>query len=235
MRIFPVLALAVTAAAPLAAQVGFMPSQSPYHAIQRGTFVEALGGRIFGTGGLLLLGPRDGDEEGVRFVLRGKNTLQFSFGGWTAGTVRSVIDADDSVATRNKGLFHQQLIAGEIGIQLNLSGGKTWHGVAPFAGVNFGFLHGQSGPATDTSGYSFGTKVYFGPAAGARLFISQRLYLRLEARGLFWNLQYPASYSLEPSKQPGTLTAPNAVNPTGVSSQYTLTPEIRIGLGFSWW
>jgi hypothetical protein len=52
---------------------------------------------------------------------------------------------------------------------------------------------------------------------------------------LFWKLDYPTSYSLEPSQQPGTLTAPNAVNPTGVSSQYTLTPEIRVGFGFAWW
>jgi hypothetical protein len=234
MRTYLAFALALVPA-PLVAQVGFLPSQSPYHEIQRGAFVEALGGRILGTGGLLQLGPRNGYSEGARFVLRGRNALQFSFGGWTAGTVRSVIDANDSLATRNKGLFNQRLIAGEIGIQLNITGGKTWHGFAPFAAANFGLMHGQNGPATDTSGYSFGTKIYFGPSIGTRYFLSQRLYLRAEVRGLFWKLDYPPSYSLEPSQQPGTLTAPNAVNPTGVASQYTLTPEIRIGFGFAWW
>ncbi|MGH7592560.1 MAG: hypothetical protein ACRELE_01705 [Gemmatimonadales bacterium] len=218
----------------LAAQVGYPPSHSPYHELQQGTFVEATGGRVLGTGGLLQLGPRNGYSEGLRLVVRGKNTLQFSFGGWTAGTRRSVINAQDSVATRDKGLNPQRLIAGEIGVQLNLTGGKTWNDLAPYAGVSFGLVHGQGGPPTDTSGYAFGNKIFFAPTIGTRLFAGQRLYLKVDLRALFWKLTYPGSYSLEPVKQPGTPSRPNAVNPTGVASQYTATPEIRFGLGFSW-
>lgn len=218
----------------LAAQAGFLPSQSPYHEIDNGGYVELGYGRVYGGGGLLDLGPRDGTSYGVRAIVRGNHTLQFSFGGWTAGTERSVIDAEDSVAVRNKGLHPQRLTAGEIGIQLNLSGGKTWHGFAPYVNGTFGLVHGQSGPATDTSGYSFGNKVYFAPGTGTRFFIGQRVYLRLDVRALFWKLSYPPSYSLEPADQPGTTAAPNAVNPTGVSGQYTLTPEVRFGLGIAW-
>ncbi|MES1259222.1 MAG: hypothetical protein ABUL71_01410, partial [Gemmatimonadota bacterium] len=116
-------------------------------------------------------------------------------------------------------------------VQFNVSGGKSWHGIAPFAGVGLGVVHGGASPATDTSGYSFGTKVYFAPTIGTRLFVSQRFYLKFDVRGLVWNLSYPVSYSLEPAKQPGTAGASNAVNPTGVTSQYTLTPELRIGIG----
>lgn len=220
--------------APLLAQAGFPPSASPYHELRYGGYFEVTGGRLFGEGGLLRLGPRNGNSVGLRYTLRAKNTLQFSFGGWTAATQREVIDADDSVATRDKGLYPQRLIAGEIGIQLNLTGGKTWRGFAPNVGVTFGFVHGAGGPTTDTSGYSFGTKVYFAPGIGTRYFVSQRVYLRFDVRGLFWNLNYPASYAQEPSKQPGTASAPNAVNPTGISSEYTLTPAIRFGLGIAW-
>lgn len=218
----------------LAAQVGYPPSNSPYHALERGAFIEAFGGRVFGTGGLLRLGPRNGTSEGARLVVRGKNTLQFSFGGWTAGTQRELINAQDSVATRDKGLTPQRLIAGEIGIQLNVTGGKTWRGLAPYAGVSLGLVHGQGGPAVDTSGYSFGNKLFFAPTVGTRLFVVQRLYLKVELRALFWKLSYPPSYSLEPTKQPGTITQSNAVNTTGVTGQYTATPEIRFGLGFAW-
>lgn len=218
----------------LAAQVGYPPSHSPYHELEQGTFVEAFGGRLLGTGGLLQLGPRNGTSAGARLVIRGKNTLQFSFGGWTAGTQRSLINAQDSVAVRNKGLIDQRLIAGEIGIQLNLTGGKTWRGLAPYAGVSLGLVHGQGGPAMDTSGYTFGTKIFFAPTIGTRLFAGQRLYLKVDLRALFWKLSYPPSYSLEPTKQPGTPTQSNAVNTTGVTSQYTATPEIRVGLGFAW-
>jgi len=231
-RIFAGLLLAMPLRA--SAQVGYLPAQSPYRSIDRGIYVEAGGDRILGSGGALLVGPRDGTGEGLRFVLRGRNALQFSFGIWTAATVRSVIDANDSIARRNKGLFPQRLIGGEFNAQLNLTGGKTWHHLAPYAGVGFGVVHGQGGPAIDTSGYSFGTKLFIAPGLGNRLFISQRLYLQTDVRALFWKLVYPASYSNEPSQQPGTVDHSNAVNTTGSLNQYTLTPELRVGIGIAW-
>ncbi|MGH7523047.1 MAG: hypothetical protein ACREK8_01960 [Gemmatimonadales bacterium] len=218
----------------LAAQVGYPPTHSPYHELQRGAFIEAFAGHFFGGGGMFGLGARDGTSEGGRLVVRANHTLQFSFGGWTAGTQRELINAQDSVATRDKGLIPQRLIAGEIGVQLNLTGGKTWHGVAPYAGVSLGLVHGQSSPAVDTSGYSFGNKLFFAPTIGTSLYAGQRIYLKVDVRGVVWKLSYPASYSLEPIKQPGTAAHPNALNPGGIASQYTVTPEIRFGLGFSW-
>ena len=232
LRFLPGLLLAPCVSA--AAQVGYLPSQSPYRELTTGTFVEVNGGRVLGAGGLLQLGPRNGYSEGARIVLRGNHTLQLSFGLWTAGTQRTWIDAYDSVATRNKGLIDQRLIAGEFGLQFNATGGKTWHGLAPYGGVGVGLVHGQASPAADTSGYAFGTKLFFAPTLGTRLFAGSRLYFKLDVRGIFWNLTYPVSYSNEPVKQPGTVGHSNAVNTTGVTSQYTLTPEIRLGIGIHW-
>ena len=229
-----ILGLLLAPCGSAAAQVGYLPSQSPFRELTAGTFMEFNGGRVLGAGGLLELGPRNGYSEGVRLVLRGNHTLQISFGLWTAGTQRTRIDAADSVATRNKGLIDQRLIAGELGLQLNATGGKTWHGLAPYAGIGLGLVHGQASPAIDTSGYSFGTKLFFAPTLGTRLFAGQRLYLKFDVRGIFWKLAYPVSYSNEPAKQPGTIGRSNAVNTTGVTSQYTVTPEIRLGIGIHW-
>ncbi len=234
MRHSLTLLLLAVPATSVAAQVGYLPTQSPFREIANGSYIEGSVGRVFGDGGPLLVGARNGTSEGLRYVLRGKNTLQFSFGFWTAGTERSVIDADDSVAVRNRGLVGQRLYAAEIGIHLNITGGKTWHALAPYAGISFGLVHGGASPAADTSGYQFGTKLFFAPALGTRLFISQRIYLKLDARALFWKLVYPASYSDEPTKEPGTATKSNAVNTTGALSQYVATPELRIGLGIAW-
>ena len=84
------------------AQVGFLPSQSPYHEIEHGSFFELNGGRVYGGGGIVGLGPRNGTSEGFQFALRARNTLQFSFGIWTAGTQRTLIDPRDSVAQQVK-------------------------------------------------------------------------------------------------------------------------------------
>ena len=234
MRHRLIMGLLLAPSVSAAAQVGYLPSQSPFHELTIGTYFEVTGGHVFGSGGLLDLGPRNGASEGLSLVVRGNHALQFSFGLWTAGTERTWIDAYDSVATRNKGLVPQRLIAGEFGMQLNTTGGKRWHALAPYAGVSVGLVNGAASPPTDTSGYSFGTKLFFAPTLGTRLFVGQRLYLKLDVRALVWNLQYPPSYALEPAKQPGTTASPNAVNPTGVASQYTITPEIRVGLGIHW-
>ncbi len=228
-----VAAIMASGAAPLLAQVGYPPTASPYRPIDRGLWVEVYGGRVLGDGGSLRVGPRDGNLVGARLDLRGRNALQVSFGGWYATTVRNVVNANDSVATRVKGPFAEKMFAFQFAAQLNLTGGKTWHGLAPYASMSVGLVHGQAPPASDTSGYTFGTKIYFSPAVGTRLFLGQRLFVSAQAQVFFWKLSYPASYSLEPSKQPGTASHSNAVNTTGSSSQYVATPSLRLGLGIA--
>jgi hypothetical protein len=229
--LYPALLLAL--ATPLTAQVGFPPAHSPYRPIERSTFFEFDGGHVGGTGGPIRVGPRDGTSESARMEFRSNHALQISLGFSTAGTERTVIDADDSIATRDKGLFKQRILAGEIGFQLNLTGGKSWHGVAPYAGLTFGLVHGSKPPAIDTSGYSFGNKLFFAPNLGTRFFVTQRLYLNANVRAWVWKLSYPPSYRDEPAKQPGTATQSNAVITNGKTSQYTFTPELRIGIGIS--
>ena len=140
MRLRLIIGLLLAPCASATAQVGYLPSQSPFHELTKSAFIEVTGGQVFGGGGLLNLGPRNGGSEGLRIVIRSNHTLQFSFGMWTAGTERSWIDAFDSVATRNKGLVNSRLIAGEFGVQFNATGGKTWHGLAPYVGLGVGFV-----------------------------------------------------------------------------------------------
>lgn len=225
-----VAAATLIGVAPLAAQVGHSPTDSPYRDIVTNRWLDLSTGRVLGTGGPLLLGPRDGTIAGARITFRGAHTLGLGLGAWWAGTVRNVIDANDSVATRVKGPVDHHLLAGEFTMQLNLTGSKSWHRLAPFIATGIGLVHGQATPASDSSGYSFGTKFFFAPSLGTRLMVSRSIALRFEARSLFWNLKYPPAYSLEPSKQPGTNGTSNAVNVTGKSSQYVATPTLLFGL-----
>jgi hypothetical protein len=233
-RVLPValLALVLTALAASrgAAQVGRLPSESPFHDIRSDRWLDLTTGRMFGGGGPLLVGPRDGTVAGAKITFRGNHTLGLSLGGWWAGTVRHVVDANDSVATRVKPDINHQLIAGEFDIQFNLTGAKSWHSLAPFAAIGVGLVHGQKTPAADTSGYSFGTHFFFAPSAGTRILLSQNIALRLETRAMFWSLKYPVAYSIEPSKQPGSNGVSNAVNTTGKASGYVVTPALLLGL-----
>ncbi|MEP6590930.1 MAG: hypothetical protein ABJC19_07090 [Gemmatimonadota bacterium] len=234
MRWFLLVVLMMMGAVSAAsAQVGYDPANSPYHDILHGRYLELTAGRILGSGGTIPVGPRDGTAFGARVDFRAKNTIQISFGGWYANTVRNIVDADDSVATRVKPAIPHHLYAGEIALQFNLTGGKTWHDVAPFVGVGLGAVRGQKTPPADTSGYVFGTKLFFAPFVGGRLMLGQRAFLKLEAKAYFWSLKYPVSYTEEPSKQPGTGDVINAVNVSGRRSQYVPVPALNLGFGYA--
>ena len=228
LLVLPVLSPATS----LLAQAGHLPNESPYREIRYPSYIEAIGGQLYGNGGPLKVGARDGRILGARMVFRGRNSLQLALGGWVSEAQRNIVDADAPPATRVTGPIDQRLIGGEFTIQLNLTGGKTWHGLAPFGGVGLGLVHGQKSPAADTSSYQFGTKLYFAPNAGTRIFLAQRLYLKAEARAYFWSLKYPASYSDEPAQAPGTVDQPNAVNPTGKKGEYVAVPALLLGIGF---
>jgi hypothetical protein len=225
--------LSVAFAAPLAAQAGYPPDRSPYRDIRTSTTIEAYGGNIFGSGGPIPVGPRDGPMAGVRFMLRAKNTLSLGLGIWGAKTVRSIVDADAVVEDRVTGPIDHGLYGAELMIQFNLTGGKSWHGLAPYVGVGLGVVKGQSTPAVDTSRYEFGTKFYFSPVVGTRLMLGSRAYFKFEGRALVWKLKYPVAYDDEPALDPGTPEAPNAVNPSRRSGQYIMAPALAIGFGWA--
>ncbi len=216
---------------PLAAQVGHAPGDSPFRDIHPGTTWELFAGTIGGSGGPLRVGPRDGPLAGFRVVLRAKNTISLGFGLWGGLAERTVVDPDAKLSERFGPSVDQNLYGAEATVQINLTGGKTWKRLAPFTGVSIGVV--KSGEIDDDAGYEFGTKFYFAPMVGTRVFLDRRLYLRAEARGFAWNLDYPISYSLEPSEEPGTPENPNALNPTGRDGQYVLAPALIVGVGIA--
>ena len=230
--LLPIVALTVFVTPVLHAQ-GALDVSSPYREIRNGRYIELIGGKVFGNGGPIPVAPQDGNAFGGRVVFRGKNTVQLGFGAWVANTERFIVDADDSVATRISGPVSQRVLAGEASLQMNLTGGKSWHGLAPFVGVGIGMARGEKSPAADTSGYKFGTKFFFAPNVGTRVFLGHRAFAKVEARALFWKINYPGSYTDEPALEPGDIDNPNAVNPTGKRGEYVVTPAIFVGVGWA--
>lgn len=194
--------LSCLAAPPLAAQVGHSPSSSPYRDIPRGSSWSLLVGNVSGNGGSLGIGPKSGMTYGVRWDLRMSG---FVTGGLALNYMdleRDVLDADEPEATRRTGPFDMSVIQAEAVIQFNVTGGKTWHRIAPFftAGVGYGL---GSDVERDTSGFQFGNRITVSPGAGLRYFLGSHVHLRLEARRLFWKLKYPGEYEDEPENDPG--------------------------------
>jgi hypothetical protein len=220
-------------ATPALAQVGHRPEASPYHDIRKGHSITALFGHFGGDGGRFAIGPHDGRVYGLRYDLRSGSTIQVGVGVARGELQRLIVDPFVALANRVSGPVDQSVTFAELNLQFNLTGGKTWHRLAPFVGVGLGITFPTSTPA-DTSKFEFGKKFYLAPSTGLRFFLTDRLHLRGEARAAFWKLKYPSTFEAEPPLEPGNPPDhSNAVITDGRTNEWTASSWLQVGLGYS--
>jgi hypothetical protein len=227
-----ILLLALVLARPALAQVGHAPGSSPYHDIRAGHMFTALYGQFGGSGGTFQIAPHDGQVYGFRYDIRTGSPVQLGLGFARGSLQRLIVDPFVELANRVSGPVDQTVTFAEANLQLNLTGGKSWHRLAPFVGSGFGVTF-PSGTPQDTSRFEFGKKIYLAPYTGVRLFVTDRISLRGEARVVFWKLKYPTTFEDEPALQPGTPGNSNAVITDGRLSEWTTSSWLSVGLGYS--
>ena len=185
------LALALLAPGPLLAQVGHPPGKSPYRDIRKGHTVTPFAAYFAGDGGRFGVAPHDGWVYGFRYDIRTGSTIQMGLLLGHGQMERLILDslvAEGQVT----GTANQSTTFVETDLQLNLTGGKTWNRLAPFIGAGIGLVWAEDVHA-DRGVFELGTKFYFAPHAGLRLFVTDRIHLRGDARVIFWKLNYPNS------------------------------------------
>jgi hypothetical protein len=214
------------------AQVGNPPQSSPFRDIRPGHTFTVTGGYFFGGGGDFNIGPHHGRLIGARYDIRTSRAVQFGLGVTRGNLQRLIVNPFVTLANRRTGPVDQSVTFIDLALQLNVTGGKTWHRLAPFVGLSSGLALATSTPA-DTSGFEFGSELYFAPGIGFRFFLAQRLHLRAEARATFWKLDYPTTFTQEPVEEPGTPGNPNAVITGGSLSEWTSSSWLSVGLGYS--
>lgn len=214
------------------AQVGHDPGKSPFHDIRKGHTFTPTFGQFGGSGGEFGIGPHDGRVYGFRYDLRTGSTVQLGLGFARADLKRLIVDPFVELANRVSGPVDQTVSLAEVNLQFNVTGGKTWHRLAPFLGTGLGLTFPTSTPG-DTSRFKLGHKLYLAPFTGMRLFVTDRLSLRGEARVVFWKLKYPTTFQNEPALEPGTPDAPNAVITDGRLNEWTNSSWLLVGLGYS--
>jgi hypothetical protein len=209
------------------AQVGHDPSSSPYRTLRYGQFMSLTGGYFNGTGGQIGIAPHQGSTIGFRYEFLGASTVSLGLSATYADLKRLIVNKDKPIETGVTGPFKQGTTLLEAILQFNLTGGKTWHGVAPFVSNGFGIVVSASTPA-DSSGFKFRTKAAITPGIGTRIFLGERLFLRLEARTTFWQLSYPLVYRSPPSSDG---TKPPVIK--GGSKEWVTNGWYTIGLSYA--
>ncbi len=189
-----VLLLGAMVTAPLAAQVGHRPENSPY---------EDLRGRQALTVGIGRLTP-DADPAGVGpgsgLLLSGRYEVQIAAPLWlqtrlaiAPGLSRTVKDPLLTGDARIAGTETRPLVMWHSGLGLNLTGNKSWRRLVPQ-------LHGGLGFVTDAStqfdlgGYRFGTKFSLDYGASLRITTGGRHEIHLDLSRALWKYRYPDSY-----------------------------------------
>ena len=178
----------------LSAQVGHDPGASPFHDVRRGLMLRVVGGVYGGGRGRFRVGPSHGKTGGLRLEYQASNAVVLTTGIAYAQTDAFYVTAYDDVP-RTVGPIDNDLVLADAGLQLSLTGGKSFHGFQPYVGATLGLAHGSSFQA-DTSLYRFGTKFTYGPEAGVRWYPARRLTLELGGRLVYYKLQYPLSYRI---------------------------------------
>lgn len=214
------------------AQVGHPPGASPYRDIRRGHTLTGTGGYFSGDGGRFGIGPHSSAVFGARYDIRTASAIQLGLGLARGSLERFIVNPFVLLANRRTGPVKQDVTFAELDLQLNVTGGKSWHRIAPYVGMGAGLAFASTTPA-DTSQYKFGRKFYLTPALGIRVFLSDRLHLRGEARATFWKLNYPTTFQQEPVEEPGTPEDPNAVISGGNLREWTTSSWLQAGLGYS--
>jgi hypothetical protein len=208
--------LAITAAllclgiAPLAAQVGSEPDKSPYQDFTYHQDLSVFGGYFSGNTGSANVGPQSSPLVGVRYGLHIGGPAELSFRIARASSIRNVLDPTKIGDARNLGTESDPIWIADIGINVALTGQKSFHHVVPMFGAGLGLAKSTGSP--DVSTYSFGTSfaIHFG--GGLKYVTHGPWGARVDLTDYFWQLSYPSSYFLAPTGGTSVLPAGGAQN-----------------------
>jgi hypothetical protein len=187
-------------------------------------------GHLSGDRGRAGVGPGNARTLGVRYELAAGRSMAVQFSAAYLKADRVIVNpaVAETAATRRTGPVDTELLLTEFALQLRLTGGKTWHGLAPYVTTGAGLAFDVNSPGdTTNSGYQFGSKftLAFGP--GVRWHAARHLTVHADARMEYWRLHYPVSFhNIGPDG--------NRVVPIQESlTDWTLHPWISLGMGWT--
>ncbi len=209
------IALAIVAiafaplAAPLSAQVGHTPADSPFEDLRGKQGLTIWTGLIAPGGDPAGVGPRTGMQLSARYelLLTGPLWLQ-ARATYAPRLERTYKDPLITGSNRILGTSMRPLAAIETGFGVNLTGNKSWRRLTPQVHGAFGWVTGGSNQF-DPGGYRFGNKFTVSYGLGLRIVTGREWEANVDLTHLFWKYTYPVDYG------PAGAAGANAMVPDG--------------------
>lgn len=211
MRVLPFRSGAALAAAlafmlPVAgrAQVGYLPDKSPYEDFKIGQSATVLGGWLAVKRDLADVAPVASWLAGLRYDIGVGGPASLFARYVLSPSERNVLAPGNPRATRVIATPGATTHLVDAGLDVSLTGRKTWRHLMPSVNVGAGLASDFA--RADTGGYQFGTKFAFNYGFSLRYLPRRGPQLRIDAVNYLWQYQYPDRYFVKAADTTSILT-----------------------------
>ena len=189
----------------LRAQVGHPPDRSPYEDISTGQNLTLSAGWLAVRRDPANVAPKSAAMAALRYDIAIGGPAAFFVRYTFAPSERRLLAPANPLPTRVLSTPAVKTSVVDLGIDLSLTGKKTWNRLAPSIGAGVGVVSDFT--KADTGAYRFGTKFAFTYGLGLR-YIPRRLGMsfRVDLTNYTWQYQYPDRYFVRASDSTSVLS-----------------------------
>lgn len=190
--------------AALRAQVGHRPDQSPYEDVKLGQSLSVSAGWFAFKRDPAGVAPQAAPYGSVRYDVSvgGPASLYARYA--IATTNRTLYAPGAVAAARKTGEPGVAMHVMDVGLDMGLTGRKTWHHIIPAVSGGVGIVSDFA--QVDSGGYQFGVKFAISYGLGVRYVRSSGLRFRVDATNYLWQYEYPDRYFVAASDGTSILT-----------------------------
>jgi hypothetical protein len=222
------LALTLAALSNAGAQVGYEPARSPYRDLEKAHEITYFSGYYRAHVDPAGVAPRNGPMMGILYQWLVGGPINLTAEVARVASERRVLDPDRPATCASGPVADCKLIAmyrwplylTDLGLALNLTGGRTYHRLVPELRAGLGFVsdfHTQ----VDVGDFGFGTKFAMSYGAAIRWVPGGRYQMRFGYADRIFTVKYPESYfSLAPDS---SRIRPLRTKPTAWMNNRTFT------------
>ncbi|HEY9515039.1 MAG TPA: hypothetical protein VIQ74_05100 [Gemmatimonadaceae bacterium] len=226
MKLVSALILLAASAAPGMAQVGYPPSESPYHDLPFKQEITVYGGHFGGGAGKAGVGPTAGPLIGLRYSMHLGGPVEATAHLARVSSSRIVKDPGASGAEQIVGEQSLGLYLADVGIAVNLTGRKSYHRLVPLVAIGLGVASARD--QDDVGGFAVGTPFALNFGTGVRFVPEGNFSARLDVSNYMYQLSYPSAYFRSPPLGGGSAI----LGPREGSSEWTHHAVITLGVSY---
>lgn len=208
-----------TVPAVAAAQVGHLPTESPYLDFKIGQTLSILAGRLSVAADPAGVAPQSSLIGGIRYDVGIGGPASLFVRYMLAPSERDLKVPTNPAATRVIGTTAANTHLADIGFDIALTGKKTWRRLLPSVNGGVGLVSDFA--AADTGAYRFGARFAFNYGFSLRYVPRRGPQWRIDATRFLWQYQYPDRYFVRAADTTAILS--NTRDRTAWRSNWALT------------